>query len=173
MKNCKTDTPITYSALVRTNMARRFSRLQKTTISPWTNIARKSRIATKDYLARVMLDSHISIEHRIRISIWWLYNTFGWDFYCIFRKTFFYSNIFCIQNNLQSKNNIYKTNYSGWYCVPDEMFLTDSQLKDKEGSPGVKVSIESGHPVEWTEEENYMFKLSKYQDDVIYWVKQW
>lgn len=78
-----------------------------------------------------------------------------------------------IQNNLQSKDNIYKANYSGWYCVPDEMFLTDSQLKDKEGSPGVKVSIESGHPVEWTEEENYMFKLSKYQDDVIYWVKQW
>lgn len=42
------------------------------------------------------------------------------------------------------------------------------------GKPGenFKVSIESGHPVEWTEEENYLFKLSKFQDDVIRWVEQ-
>lgn len=52
------------------------------------------------------------------------------------------------------------------------MFLTDSQLKEKDGEAGVKVSIESGHPVQWTEETNYMFKLSQFQDDVIYWIKQ-
>lgn len=33
------------------------------------------------------------------------------------------------------------------------------------------MSAESGHPVKWVEEENYMFKLSQFQDDVIYWVK--
>lgn len=52
------------------------------------------------------------------------------------------------------------------------MFLTDSQLKEKEGEPGVKVSIESGHPVHWTEEINYKFQLSKFHDDVVYWIKQ-
>ncbi|CRL06004.1 CLUMA_CG019081, isoform A [Clunio marinus] len=72
-------------------------------------------------------------------------------------------------NVLSSQNAIYKDTYSGWYCVQDETFLTESQLELKNS---VKVSLESGHPVEWTEEENYMFKLSDYQDDVIYWAKQ-
>jgi methionyl-tRNA synthetase len=70
---------------------------------------------------------------------------------------------------LQNQNAIYKDTYSGWYCISDETFLTESQLKLVGDQ---KVSIESGHPVEWTEEENYMFKLSEYQDDVIYWAKQ-
>lgn len=73
---------------------------------------------------------------------------------------------------LQSKDRFYKTKYSGWYCVSDETFLTESQIREKEGEKDVKVSLESGHPVQWMEEENYMFKLAEYQNDVIYWVKQ-
>ncbi|XP_053697999.1 methionine--tRNA ligase, mitochondrial [Sabethes cyaneus] len=72
-------------------------------------------------------------------------------------------------NALQVSGSIYSAQYSGWYCVPDETFLTDSQLK--ENDQGVKVSAESGHPVEWTEETNYMFRLNRYQKDVLYWVK--
>lgn len=53
--------------------------------------------------------------------------------------------------------------------MPDETFLTETQLK--ENANGQKVSLESGHPVEWTEEQNYMFKLSQFQDDVIHWIK--
>ena len=71
-------------------------------------------------------------------------------------------------NVLESGDNIYSTKYSGWYCVPDETFLTESQLK--ETPSGEKISAESGHPVEWTEETNYMFKLGKYQDDIIKWI---
>lgn len=73
-----------------------------------------------------------------------------------------------IWETLRSQGAIYKDKYSGWYCVSDETFLTESQLTVVNDR---KVSIESGHPVEWTEEENYMFKLSEYQDDVIYWAK--
>lgn len=80
--------------------------------------------------------------------------------------------LFALQNVLYERNHIYKTTYSGWYCVSDEMFLTDSQLKEKEGEAGVKVSLESGHPVQWTEETNYMFKLSQFQSDVVHWIKQ-
>lgn len=72
------------------------------------------------------------------------------------------------QKTLQANNTIYTTDYSGWYCVPDETFLTETQLKDMNG---VKVSAESGHPVEWTHELNYMFKLSQYQTDVISWLQ--
>lgn len=73
-------------------------------------------------------------------------------------------------NLLKNQDAIYKDKYSGWYCVQDETFLSESQLNTD--NDGVKTSIESGHSVEWTEEENYMFKLSEYQEDVIYWAKQ-
>lgn len=72
--------------------------------------------------------------------------------------------------NLQSKGHIYKAKYHGWYCVSDETFLTESQLK--ENTDGTKVSIESGHPVEWTEETNYMFQMSSFQDSVINWIEK-
>lgn len=72
-------------------------------------------------------------------------------------------------NTLKAQNAIYKDKYEGWYCVPDETFLTESQLTVVNGE---KVSLESGHRVQWAEEENYLFKLSEYQDDVIYWAKQ-
>lgn len=69
---------------------------------------------------------------------------------------------------LQASDSLYTANYAGWYCVPDETFLTDSQLRE---TNGVRVSAESGHPVEWTEEHNYMFRLSRYQDDVVHWLR--
>ncbi|XP_068153424.1 LOW QUALITY PROTEIN: methionine--tRNA ligase, mitochondrial [Drosophila tropicalis] len=72
---------------------------------------------------------------------------------------------------LHDNGHIYSAAYSGWYCVSDEVFLTDSQLRLDEAS-GMRYSLESGHPVEWTEETNYMFRLSQFQDDVRYWVKQ-
>ncbi|XP_058453829.1 methionine--tRNA ligase, mitochondrial-like [Malaya genurostris] len=70
---------------------------------------------------------------------------------------------------LEATGNIYSAQYSGWYCIPDETFLTESQLK--ENDQGIKVSAESGHPVEWTEEKNFMFRLNCYQDDVVHWIK--
>ncbi|XP_053946916.1 methionine--tRNA ligase, mitochondrial [Anastrepha ludens] len=72
---------------------------------------------------------------------------------------------------LHSRGHIYSAAYSGWYCVSDETFLTDSQLR-LDTATGARFSLESGHPVEWTEETNYMFRLSDLQKEVIYWVKQ-
>ncbi|KAL1497804.1 hypothetical protein ABEB36_008701 [Hypothenemus hampei] len=73
---------------------------------------------------------------------------------------------------MAKKNLIYKSTYKGWYCVSDETFLTDSQLKEtiKDGEK-ILVSAESGHPVEWSEESNYIFKLKSFKDDLIYWLK--
>ncbi|CAH0556090.1 unnamed protein product [Brassicogethes aeneus] len=74
---------------------------------------------------------------------------------------------------LKKNNLIYRAAYEGWYCVSDECFLTESQLKESTvDGRKVIVSGESGHPVEWTQEQNYIFKLGSFRDDLLYWLKQ-
>ncbi|MEY8303484.1 methionine--tRNA ligase [Anaerosalibacter bizertensis] len=65
-----------------------------------------------------------------------------------------------IFNQLYEQGDIYKSNYEGWYCTPCEAFWTESQLEDGK-------CPDCGREVEWTEEEAYFFKLSKYSDDLI------
>lgn len=74
---------------------------------------------------------------------------------------------------MREKNHIYKGKYSGWYCVPDEAFLSEQDLNEKTTPTGevIKVSAESGHPVEWSEEDNYKFRLSAFEDDLKHWLK--
>ncbi|XP_055629470.1 methionine--tRNA ligase, mitochondrial [Toxorhynchites rutilus septentrionalis] len=100
-----------------------------------------------------------------------LFRNFGVDYTRFIRTTDpdHVSAVQCFWQALERSGSVYSANYAGWYCVPDETFLTDSQLKENDS--GVKVSVESGHPVEWTEETNYMFKLNRHQDDVLYWIK--
>lgn len=74
-----------------------------------------------------------------------------------------------MQDCLKSRGHIYSGKYAGWYCVQDEAFLTDAQLLD--GPNGTKVSAESGHPVEWTVEDNFKFNLSDFREDLLYWLK--
>lgn len=76
-------------------------------------------------------------------------------------------------STLKSKGYVYKGEYSGWYCVSDESFLTENQVVEKKSIAGesVKVSLESGNAVEWATETNYKFRLSSLQDDLEYWLK--
>lgn len=78
------------------------------------------------------------------------------------------------QNKLHENGYIYLADYSGWYSVPDETFLTESQIIDKTLPNGskIKVSLESGHQVEWTRETNYLFRLSALQTQLLDWYKQ-
>lgn len=77
------------------------------------------------------------------------------------------------QKRLEERGHIYMGKYSGWYCVSDEAFLSEEELEEQKDSTGktIKVSAESGNVVEWTEEENYKFRLSAFQDDLKYWLK--
>ncbi|XP_049824100.1 methionine--tRNA ligase, mitochondrial isoform X2 [Aethina tumida] len=77
-------------------------------------------------------------------------------------------------NVLSDKRLIYQSKYEGWYCVSDETFLVETQLKENVSKDGKKVlvSLESGHPVEWTEEQNYIFKLASFRNDLLYWLNQ-
>ncbi|XP_023289126.1 methionine--tRNA ligase, mitochondrial [Orussus abietinus] len=75
-------------------------------------------------------------------------------------------------NKLQEKNYIYLGKYSGWYSTSDEAFLTDIEIIEKQvNGQIIKVSKVSGNPVQWTEEDNYKFTLSSFQDDLKHWLK--
>jgi methionyl-tRNA synthetase len=54
--------------------------------------------------------------------------------------------------------------YEGWYSVRDEAFYEEKEITITED--GVKLSPQ-GTPVEWTVEENWRFKLSKYQQPLL------
>ncbi|XP_067455848.1 methionine--tRNA ligase, mitochondrial [Thunnus thynnus] len=74
---------------------------------------------------------------------------------------------------LWSKGLIYKGSYEGWYSTQDESFLTPLQVTDALDSTGkeIKVSLESGHKVEWMKEENYMFRLSAFRSQLLDWLR--
>lgn len=61
---------------------------------------------------------------------------------------------------MEKSGDIYKGQYEGWYCVPDETFWTETQLKDGK-------CPECGRPVEVVKEESYFFRLSKYQQTLL------
>lgn len=58
------------------------------------------------------------------------------------------------------QGDIYKDEYSGWYCTPCESFFTDTQAEDGK-------CPDCGRPVEKAKEEAYFFKMSKYVDRLI------
>ncbi|MDP2941394.1 MAG: methionine--tRNA ligase [Candidatus Omnitrophota bacterium] len=64
---------------------------------------------------------------------------------------------------LHQKGDIYKGKYEGWYCTPCETFWLQSQL-DEKNCPDCK------RPVGKICEENYFFKLSKYQDWLVKYI---
>ncbi len=70
-----------------------------------------------------------------------------------------------IFKKLYDKGDIYKSTYEGWYCTPCESFWTDRQLVDGK-------CPDCGRPVELSHEENYFFRLSKYQDRLVEYLEQ-
>ena len=70
-----------------------------------------------------------------------------------------------VWNDLNSKGLLHKKSYESWYCVQDESFLTEHQVDLTK-----KISLESGHPVEWATEENYVFKLEPFRERIRSWL---
>jgi methionyl-tRNA synthetase len=65
---------------------------------------------------------------------------------------------------MEANGDLYLDRYEGWYSVRDEAYYGAEELVDGEG--GVKLSPQ-GTPVEWTVEESWFFKLSKYQEPLL------
>jgi methionyl-tRNA synthetase len=69
-----------------------------------------------------------------------------------------------IWNAMTAAGDLYLDRYEGWYSVRDEAYYGDDEITEGEG--GIKLSPQ-GTPVEWTVEESWFFRLSKYRDFLI------
>ena len=65
---------------------------------------------------------------------------------------------------MEAAGDLYLDRYEGWYSVRDEAFYDESELTV--GEDGEKLSPQ-GTPVDWTTEETWFFRLSKYQDRLL------
>ena len=70
-----------------------------------------------------------------------------------------------IFKQLYDQGDIYLGAYEGLYCTPCESFWTETQLVDGK-------CPDCGRPVEKTSEEAYFFKLSKYQDWLLNYMRE-
>lgn len=64
---------------------------------------------------------------------------------------------------MEANDDLYLDRYEGWYSVRDEAFYDESELV---GEGDEKLSPQ-GTPVEWTVEESWFFRLSKYQNKLL------
>jgi methionyl-tRNA synthetase len=65
---------------------------------------------------------------------------------------------------MEARGDLYLDRYEGWYSVRDEAYYDDDELTTAED--GTKLSPQ-GTPVEWTVEESWFFRLSKYQQPLL------
>ncbi len=65
---------------------------------------------------------------------------------------------------METAGDLYLDRYEGWYSVRDEAYYDESELVEGEG--GDKLSPQ-GTPVEWTVEESWFFRLSKYAEPLL------
>jgi len=71
-------------------------------------------------------------------------------------------------NELEKNDDIYLSNYSGWYSVSDEAFYNEDEIDEIDGK---KVAKSSRSSVEWIEEESYFFRLSKWEKPLLEYYK--
>jgi methionyl-tRNA synthetase len=62
---------------------------------------------------------------------------------------------------VQEKGDIYQGQQKGWYCVSCEEYKEERELLE-----GKRCPIHTNKEVEWRDEENYFFRLSKYQQQL-------
>ncbi|MEQ8411929.1 MAG: methionine--tRNA ligase [Erythrobacter sp.] len=69
-----------------------------------------------------------------------------------------------IWQRMEAAGDLYLDRYEGWYSVRDEAYYDESELVEGEG--GEKLSPQ-GTPVEWTVEESWFFRLSRYEQPLL------
>lgn len=62
---------------------------------------------------------------------------------------------------LYDRGHVYSGTYRGWYCVHEERYWTEKDLGDDQTCP------DCGRPVREIEEENWFFRMSAFQDQLI------
>jgi methionyl-tRNA synthetase len=76
---------------------------------------------------------------------------------------------------LQENGFIYKGKYTGWYCVPCETFLTETQLQMSPTAENKSIPVcpDCQRPVEKISEESYFFKLSLFQEALLQYYEKY
>src|SRR5574338_374115 len=69
-----------------------------------------------------------------------------------------------IWSAMEARGHLYLDRYEGWYSVRDEAYYEPDELQSTED--GSKLSPQ-GTPVEWTAEESWFFRLSRYQQPLL------
>ncbi|MDY6997620.1 MAG: methionine--tRNA ligase [Actinomycetota bacterium] len=69
-----------------------------------------------------------------------------------------------IWRRMDQAGDIYLGTYAGWYSVRDERFFGEDEIEERDG---VRIAIETGTEVTWTEEQTYFFRLSNYADKLL------
>jgi len=72
-----------------------------------------------------------------------------------------------ILQDLYDRDEIYRADYDGWYCVTCERFYTE---KDVPG--GICPAEGCGRPVEQITESNYFFRMSRYQEWLVQYIEE-
>lgn len=104
---------------------------------------------------------HIAGEVR---RIWDLMNV-SYDKFIRTTDEFHEKSVADIFKRLYDQGDIYKSKYTGHYCVSCESFFTDAQLKDGK-------CPDCGGPVEPASEEAYFLRLSKYADRLMQYIDE-
>ena len=75
---------------------------------------------------------------------------------------------------LKEKGYIYKGSYEGWYCVPDETYFTETDVRhantDEDGNydeSATPLCPDCHRPLERISEESWFFKLSAFQQPLL------
>jgi methionyl-tRNA synthetase len=72
--------------------------------------------------------------------------------------------VYEIIKRVQASDDIYKSAYKGFYCVGCESFVKESELVDG-------LCPDHKTKPEWLEEENFFFRLSKYQQQLLDYIE--
>lgn len=75
-----------------------------------------------------------------------------------------------VLTELFERGDIYKESYAGWYSTSAERFWTEKDVLVAED--GTKLCPDTQQPVEWLEETNYWFRMSKYADQLRAWAAE-
>src|SRR5262245_47427418 len=67
---------------------------------------------------------------------------------------------------IQECGDLYKSKYAGYYCVGCEAFKPEDELiRDESGT--LRCPLHLTREIVWSEEENWFFRLSRYQDRLL------
>ena len=131
-------------------------RFQTGTDEHGLKMAQAARAAGQDTpaFADTMASHFVAMADRLGISYDRFFRTTAPDHYAATQE---------LWRRMAASGDLYLDRYEGWYSVRDEAFYDEKELT---GEGDARLSPQ-GTPVEWTAEETWFFRLSKYQQPLL------